>query len=55
MRESKIEQYFVDVVVYLGGEIRKLQWIGCNGVPDRVVMLNGLRVGIHRFVFRKVF
>jgi hypothetical protein len=39
MRESKIEQYLVDAVAYLGGEIRKLQWIGRNGAPDRVVML----------------
>lgn len=39
MRESQIEQYLLDAVAFLGGEIRKVQWIGRNGAPDRVVML----------------
>ncbi len=39
MRESEIEQYLVDAVAFLGGEIRKVQWIGRNGAPDRLVML----------------
>ena len=41
MRESTIEQYLVEQVKALGGECRKLRWIGRNGAPDRIVMLNG--------------
>lgn len=39
MRESDIEAYLVKRVKALGGEIRKVKWIGRNGAPDRVVML----------------
>ena len=39
MRESKIEAYLVKKVKAMGGECRKLRWIGRNGAPDRVVML----------------
>ena len=39
MRESVIEQYLVDRVKELGGEVRKVKWIGRNGAPDRLVML----------------
>ena len=39
MRESKIEEYLVEQVVALGGEVRKIQWIGRNHAPDRLVML----------------
>ncbi len=39
MRESKIESYLVERVKALGGEVRKLQWIGRRGAPDRLVML----------------
>ena len=39
MRESEVEQHLVDTVQFLGGEIRKVQWIGRNGAPDRLVML----------------
>lgn len=39
MRESEIEQYLVDRVKALGGEVRKVQWIGRRGAPDRLVML----------------
>ncbi len=39
MRESDIEKYLVKRVKELGGECRKLQWIGRNGAPDRLVML----------------
>lgn len=41
MRESYIEQYLVDQVKALGGEVRKVKWIGRRGAPDRVVMLPG--------------
>ncbi len=39
MRESTIEQYLVDRVKTLGGEVRKVKWIGRRGAPDRLVML----------------
>jgi len=39
MRESKIEKYLVDRVKAMGGEVRKVKWIGRNGAPDRLVML----------------
>lgn len=35
MRESEIEAYFVKRVVETGGIVRKAQWIGRNGCPDR--------------------
>ena len=38
MRESKIEAYLVKRVKELGGEVRKVQWVGRRGAPDRVVM-----------------
>lgn len=39
MRESLIEAYFVAQVKKLGGEVRKVKWIGRRGAPDRVAML----------------
>ncbi|CAB4241118.1 VRR-NUC domain containing protein [uncultured Caudovirales phage] len=39
MRESLIESYLVKRVKALGGEVRKVKWIGRNGAPDRLVML----------------
>jgi hypothetical protein len=38
-RERDIEKYLVDKVKALGGEVRKVKWIGRNGAPDRLVML----------------
>lgn len=38
-RESSIEAYLVRRVKALGGEVRKVQWIGRRGAPDRLVML----------------
>jgi len=38
MRESRIEKYFVKVVKSLGGEVRKVKWIGRRNAPDRVAM-----------------
>ena len=43
MRESQIEKYLVAQVKALGGEVRKVQWIGRRGAPDRLVMLPGWR------------
>lgn len=39
MRESDIEKHLVKRVESLGGEVRKVQWIGRRGAPDRLVML----------------
>ena len=39
MRESDIEKYLVKKVKEMGGEVRKVKWIGRNGAPDRLVML----------------
>jgi hypothetical protein len=39
MRESDIENYLVKRVKELGGEVRKVKWIGRIGAPDRLAML----------------
>jgi len=39
MRESKIEAYLVERVKAEGGEVRKVQWVGHRGAPDRLVLL----------------
>lgn len=39
MRERDIERHLVKLVKELGGEVRKLAWIGRRGAPDRLVML----------------
>lgn len=41
MRESTIENYLVERVKAMGGEVRKVKWIGRHGAPDRLVMLPG--------------
>lgn len=46
MRESDIEKYLVKQVKVLGGEIRKVRWIGRRGAPDRLVMLPGRSVWV---------
>ena len=39
MRERDLERYLVRSVKAIdGGEVRKVQWIGRNNAPDRVVM-----------------
>lgn len=38
-RESEIEAYLVQKVKAIGGEVRKVKWIGRHGAPDRLVML----------------
>ena len=46
MRERDVEYCLVERVRALGGECRKVKWLGRNGAPDRFVMLRtGLRVG----------
>lgn len=39
IRERDIERHLVKRVKELGGEVRKVQWIGRRGAPDRLVML----------------
>lgn len=39
MRERDIERHLVKRVKALGGEVRKVKWIGRRGAPDRLVML----------------
>jgi hypothetical protein len=41
MRERTIERYLIDRTKAVGGECRKLKWVGRNAAPDRLVMLNG--------------
>lgn len=39
MRESTIEKYLVKRIKDMGGEVRKVSWIGRRGAPDRLVLL----------------
>ena len=39
MKERDIEKHLVKRVKQLGGEVRKVQWAGRVGAPDRLVML----------------
>ena len=39
MKESKVEKHLVKRVKAMGGEVRKVKWLGRRGAPDRVVML----------------
>lgn len=41
MKERDIERHLVKRVKELGGEVRKVQWVGRRGAPDRLVMLPG--------------
>lgn len=53
MRESTIEKHLVKRVEELGGEVRKVKWIGRRGAPDRLVMLPPLEVNTKNFKCRK--
>lgn len=39
LKERDIERRLVRRVKELGGEVRKVQWVGRNSAPDRIVML----------------
>lgn len=39
LRERDVEDYLTRRVKAMGGEIRKVEWIGRRGAPDRLVML----------------
>jgi hypothetical protein len=41
MRERDIERHLAARVNDLGGEVRKVRWVGRRGAPDRFVMLPG--------------
>jgi hypothetical protein len=45
MRERDIEDYLVKRVKAMGGEVRKIKWIGRRGAPDRLVMLPAWALG----------
>ena len=44
MIERDIEDHLVRRANEIGGEVRKVKWIGRRGAPDRVVMLPGGRL-----------
>ena len=41
MKERDVEKYLVDRIKAIGGEVRKVRWVGRKGAPDRLVMLPG--------------
>jgi len=41
MRESQIENRLIKELKKLGIETRKVQWIGRDGAPDRLILANG--------------
>jgi hypothetical protein len=43
--EESVEKYLVRRVREMGGEVRKVQWIGRKSAPDRLVLLPGARGG----------
>lgn len=43
-RERDIERHLVERVKAIGGEVRKVQWVGRRGAPDRCVMLPARRL-----------
>ena len=56
MRESDIERHLVKRVKALGGEVRKVQWIGRRGAPDRLVMLPySMKNGIVEYTPRSIW
>ena len=55
LRERDIERHLVKRVKELGGEVRKLRWIGRNGAPDRVVMLQSKSCEPGVYFFRPPF
>src|SRR5574343_722689 len=48
MRETQIEAYLAKRVKELGGEVRKVQWVGRRSAPDRLVMLPYCNAWAHR-------
>lgn len=48
-RERDVERYLVQRVRAMGGEVRKVQWIGRRGAPDRLVLLPAADQGAWTF------
>lgn len=46
MREKDVEKYLVKRVKALGGEVRKVSWIGRRGAPDRLILLPGRSIWV---------
>lgn len=46
MLEREVEAYLVKCVKALGGEVRKVKWIGRRNAPDRLVMLPSRDTGL---------
>jgi hypothetical protein len=46
MREKDVEDYLVKRAQAMGGEVRKVKWIGRRGAPDRFVMLPGRSIWV---------
>lgn len=46
MRERDVEDYLVRRVTAMGGEVRKIRFIGRRGAPDRLVMLPGRTIWV---------
>ena len=44
--EAKVEDYLIERVKALGGEHRKLRWVGRDGAPDRMVWFEFPQVGV---------
>lgn len=42
LRERDVERHLVKRIKALGGQIRKVKWIGRRSAPDRRVMLPGM-------------
>lgn len=40
-KESSVEDYLCDRTKELGGEVRKVTWLGRKSAPDRLILLNG--------------
>ena len=45
MQEKEIEKYLIDKTAEMGGMALKFVSPGCTGVPDRVVILPGGKIG----------
>lgn len=43
MRERDIQRYLVKRVKDLGGEVRKVKWVGRNKAPDNIVFVPAMR------------
>jgi len=41
MREREIDKYFTTELKKIGAVVRKLQWVGQNGAPDKLFALYG--------------